>query len=231
MDSLNRIAYLYSRWTYGTLIRTNRPGMIHVAIVEDDHAIRETLRLIIDGSPGYSCQYAYPEAEPALVEIPKIRPDVILMDINLPGIDGIEAVKQLKSTMPDLNIIMLTVQVDDHSVFESLCAGASGYLVKSTPPARLLAAIEEVHTGGAPMSMPIARKVLQSFRRSTNSPLTARETDILRLLCEGQTYSSIAEQLFVSGHTVRTHIKNIYQKLHVSSRAEAVRKAMQDKLV
>lgn len=205
--------------------------MIHVAIVEDDPAIRQPLQLIIDGTPGYSCQYAYPAAEEALVELPRIRPDVVLMDINLPGITGIEAVQKLKVKLPDLDVIMLTVQVDDHSVFESLCAGASGYLIKSTPPARLLAAIDEVRAGGAPMSMQIARKVLQSFRRSTESPLTSRETDILRLLCEGQTYSSIAEALFVSGHTVRTHIKNIYQKLHVSSRAEAVRKAMRDKLV
>jgi len=205
--------------------------MIHVAIVEDDPGIRAPLQLIIEGTPGFSCQFAYEDAESALKVLPDIRPDVILMDINLPGMSGIKAVEKLRKSLPAVNVLMLTVQVDDHSVFESLCAGANGYLVKSTPPARLLAAIEEVQAGGAPMSMNIARKVLSSFQRAHDNPLTARERDILKLLTQGLTYSTIAEQLFVSGHTVRTHIKNIYQKLHVNSRAEAVRKALKDKLV
>ncbi|MEM8891968.1 MAG: response regulator transcription factor, partial [Bacteroidota bacterium] len=169
--------------------------------------------------------------ESAIPEILKYKPDVVLMDINLPGMSGIEGVKKLKAQQPDLDIIMLTIQVDDHSVFESICAGATGYMIKSTPPAALLQAIEEVNKGGAPMSANIARKVLGSFRRSSDSPLSDRETEILRLLCEGQNYKSIAEALFVSGHTVRSHIKNIYKKLHVNSRAEAVKKAMRDKLV
>ena len=205
--------------------------MIHVAIVEDDHDIRRTLALIIDGTPGFSCQFDYSDCESAIPEILKYKPDVVLMDINLPGISGIEGVKKLKAQRPDLDIIMLTIQVDDHSVFESICAGATGYMIKSTPPAALLQAIEEVNKGGAPMSANIARKVLGSFRRSSDSPLSERETEILRLLCEGQNYKRIAEALFVSGHTVRSHIKNIYKKLHVNSRAEAVKKAMRDKLV
>lgn len=205
--------------------------MIHVAIVEDDHDIRRTLALIIDGTPGFSCQFDYVDCETALPEILKYKPDVVLMDINLPGMSGIEGVKKLKAQMPNLDVIMLTIQVDDHSVFESICAGATGYMLKSTPPAALLQAIEEVNKGGAPMSASIARKVLGSFRRSSQSPLSERETEILRLLCEGQNYKGIAEQLFVSGHTVRSHIKNIYKKLHVNSRAEAVKKAMRDKLV
>lgn len=205
--------------------------MIHVAIVEDDHDIRQTLALIIDGTPGYICEHAYEDCETAIGGIQQHKPDVVLMDINLPGMTGIEGVKKLKVKMPDLDVIMLTIQVDDHSVFESICAGATGYLIKSTPPAQLLHAIKEVSEGGSPMSTQIARKVLHSFRRSTDSSLTDRETEILRELCDGQNYKVIAEKLFVSGHTVRTHIKNIYKKMHVNSRAEAVRKALKDKLI
>lgn len=205
--------------------------MIHVAIVEDDHDIRRTLALIIDGTPGFSCQFDYTDCESAIPEILKYKPDVVLMDINLPGMTGIEGVKKLKEKMPDLDIIMLTIQVDDHSIFESICAGATGYMIKSTPPANLLQAIQEVHAGGAPMSANIARKVLGSFRRSSQSPLSERETEILRHVCEGQNYKGIADKLFVSGHTVRSHIKNIYRKLHVNSRAEAVKKAIRDKLI
>jgi DNA-binding NarL/FixJ family response regulator len=205
--------------------------MIHVAIIEDDHDIRQTLSLIIDGTPGYSCAKAYEDCESALDELIAYRPDVILMDINLPGMSGIEGVKKLKAALPDQDILMLTIQVDDHSVFESLRAGAAGYLMKDTPPAALLSAIKEVSEGGAPMSTKIARKVLQSFRTAPKSPLSDRETEILRQLCDGQNYKVIAENLFVSGHTVRTHIKNIYKKLHVNSRAEAVKKALKDKLI
>ena len=205
--------------------------MIHVAIVEDDHDIRQTLALIIDGTPGYSCEKTYEDCESALEDIISYRPDVVLMDINLPGISGIEGVKKLKESLPDLDIIMLTIQVDDHSVFESLRAGAAGYLMKDTPPVSLLNAIKEVNEGGAPMSTNIARKVLKSFHTATQSPLSDRETEILRQLCDGQNYKVIAEHLCVSGHTVRTHIKNIYKKLHVNSRAEAVKKALKDKLI
>ena len=205
--------------------------MIHVAIVEDDHDIRQTLALIIEGTPGYSCAKAYEDCESAIDELLSYRPDVVLMDINLPGMSGIEGVKKLKEGLPDLDILMLTIQVDDQSVFNSLRAGAAGYLMKDTPPASLLNAIKEVTEGGAPMSANIARKVLQSFRTAPKSPLSDRETEILRQLCDGQNYKVIAENLFVSGHTVRTHIKNIYKKLHVNSRAEAVKKALKDKLV
>lgn len=205
--------------------------MIHVAIVEDDRDIRQTLGLIIDGSPGFSCQYMYESCEDALKEIPKIKPDVVLMDINLPGMTGIEGTVKLKAKMPDLDILMLTIKTDNASIFDSLCAGATGYLLKHTPPVDLLHAITEVKSGGSPMSAVIARKVLTSFQRSSTSPLSQRETEILKHLCDGLTYTTIAEKLFVSGHTVRSHIKNIYSKLHVNSRAEAVRKAMKDKLV
>lgn len=205
--------------------------MIHVAIVEDDRDIRQTLALIIDGSPGFTCQYQYEDCETAVQDIPKIRPDVVLMDINLPGMTGIEGTAKLKAKMPDLDILMLTIKTDNSSVFDSLCAGATGYLLKHTAPVDLLRAITEVKEGGSPMSSVIARKVLTSFQRTATSPLTTRETEILSRLCDGQTYTTIAEELFVSGHTVRSHIKNIYAKLHVNSRAEAVSKALKDKLV
>ncbi len=205
--------------------------MIHVSIVEDDRDIRRTLALIIDGTPGFSCARTYEDCETAIPDILDYKPDVVLMDINLPGMSGIEGVKQLKQTRPELDILMLTVKVDNQSVFDSLCAGATGYLIKATPPTQLLAAIEEVYKGGSPMSMDIARKVLSSFHQPVTSPLTARETEILRRLCDGENYKTIAEALFVSGHTIRTHIKHIYAKLHVHSRAEAVKKALKDKLI
>ncbi|MCI4669271.1 MAG: response regulator transcription factor [Bacteroidia bacterium] len=205
--------------------------MIHVSIVEDDLDIQRTLALIIDGTPGFACTHTYNDGESAIVGILKHRPDVVLMDVNLPGKSGIECVKQLKEERPEMDIIMLTVKSDDKTVFDSLCAGATGYLLKHTPPVNLLVAIKEVHEGGAPMSMEIARKVLKSFQPTPHSPLSERETDILRKLCEGENYKSIAEALFISGHTVRTHIKNIYSKLHVNSRGEAVKKAIKNKLI
>ena len=204
---------------------------IHVVIVEDDPDINQTLALIIDGTPGFTCLHTFYDCESAIAEMKKLRPDVVLMDINLPGKTGIEGVKVLKQQVPELNILMLTVKLDDQSVFESLRAGASGYLLKHTPPSQLLQAIQEVQAGGAPMSMQVARKVLHSFHQTQESPLSERETEVLKRLCEGDNYKSIAEALFVSGHTVRTHIKNIYAKLHVHTRAEAVRKAYKDRLV
>ncbi|MEM6722420.1 MAG: response regulator transcription factor [Bacteroidota bacterium] len=204
---------------------------IHVAIVEDDSEIRNTLALIIDGTPGFHCQYQFNDCETAMAQIPEIYVQVWLMDINLPGISGIEGVRRLKPNFPDLDFIMLTINQDDDSIFDALRAGASGYLLKDTPPTELLRSIREVVKGGAPMSASIAIRVVQSFRQFSESPLSDRETEILKLLCEGQNYRSIADLLFVSPHTIRTHIKNIYRKLHVNSRAEAVKKAIDDRLI
>lgn len=207
-------------------MKSQRP--IHVAIVEDDAEIRQLVQLIVDGSPGFSCKLAYPDAESALAELATYPPDVVLMDIHLPGQSGIEAVAQLREQVPHLDILMLTVQEDDDSVFRSLCAGATGYLLKETPPAQLLAAIEEAAAGGSPMSPQIARRVVRSFRvQQPTSPLSSRETEVLRMLCDGETYKTIAEALFVSANTVKAHIKHIYEKLHVHSRAEAVRQALE----
>lgn len=205
--------------------------MIHVGIVEDDEDIRSTLALIIDGTPGFICEQTFNNCEDAIPSILEHQPDVVLMDINLPGMTGIQGVKQLKPQLEKTDFIMLTIQVDDHSVFESMRSGATGYLLKNTPPNTLLQAIKDVFNGGAPMSTQIARKVFTSFRRKVETPLSERELEILNQLCQGHNYKVIAEALFVSGHTVRTHIKNIYKKLHVNSRAEAVSKAMKDKLV
>jgi len=206
-------------------------SLIHVGIVEDNDEIRQTLALIIDGTPGYSCKMIFSNAEAAVEALRNSYVNVVLMDIELPGMTGIEAVKQLKPSAPDMDFLMLTIRQDDESIFQSICAGATGYLVKDTPPTALLQAIQEVADGGAPMSTSIARKVIRSFHSTKPSPLSSRETEILKLLCDGLNYRSIAQQLFLSAHTVKSHIKNIYKKLHVNSRAEAVGKALKDKLI
>ena len=205
--------------------------LIHVALVEDDSEIRNTLALIIDGSPGFTCKCVYADCESAIQDLPLQYVQVVLMDIGLPGLSGIEGVKQLKPQLPAVDFIILTIQQDNDSIFNAIRAGASGYLVKDTPPTQLLQSIREVTSGGAPMSTNIARKVINSFHQNTPSPLSDRETEILSLLCDGLNYRAIAERLFVSPHTIRTHIKNIYKKLHVNSRAEAVRRAMDDGLL
>ena len=204
---------------------------IHVAIAEDDHEIRQTLALIIDGTPGFSCKLTFEDGQAALEFLQKNYVDVVLMDIEMPRLNGIECVRKLKPEKPKVDFIMLTIRQDDESIFQSICAGASGYLMKDTPPAELLRSIREVREGGAPMSANIARRVIQSFHQLKKSPLTERETEILRLLSQGMNYRSAAEKLFLSPHTVKTHIKNIYEKLQVSSRAEAVRKAIEDRLI
>ncbi len=203
---------------------------IHIAIVEDDNEIRQTLTLIIDGTEGFSCKYAFPDGESAMASIENLPIDVVLMDIDLPGKSGIEVTRNLKKTCPELDFIMLTVQSDDDSIFESLCVGASGYLLKDTNPADLLVHIKEVYEGGSPMSSQIARRIINSFRIIDN-PLSERETEVLKLLSHGMNYKEVANDIFLSPHTVKTHIKNIYSKLHVNSRAEAIYKAIKQKLI
>ena len=207
-----------------------RTGNIHIAIVEDDHEIRQTLQLIIDGSQGYSCKYTFPDGESALESISGLPVDVVLMDIELPGLTGIDITRKLKQKCPEIDFIMLTVQSDDDSIFESLCAGASGYLLKDTSPVDLLRHIREVYDGGSPMSSQIARRIINSFRIIQN-PLSDRETEILRHLSRGMNYKDVADELFISPHTVKSHIKNIYSKLHVKNRAEAIYKAIKQNLI
>ncbi len=205
--------------------------MLHVAIVEDDPDIRESLALLINGTPGYSCTQTYGSCEKGVKGILKDPPDIILMDIELPGISGIEGIKILKEKMPELDILVLTILSDHKIVFEALCAGACGYLMKDTPPAQLLEALQETRDGGAPMSTRIARMVVQSFQITPQTSLTARETEVLTHLCKGKSYKMIADSLFISEETVRRHIKNIYRKLEVHSKSEAVAKAFKEKLV
>ena len=203
---------------------------IHIAIVEDDPEIRQTLSLIIDGSQGFVCKHVFPDGEAAIKGIKDIPVDVVLMDIDLPGISGIEATRLMKREHPKMDFIMLTVQSDDDSIFESLCVGASGYLLKDTNPADLLVHIREVFEGGSPMSSQIARRIINSFRIIEN-PLSDRETEVLKNLSKGFNYKEIAEEMYLSPHTVKTHIKNIYGKLHVNNRAEAIYKAIKQKLI
>ncbi|MEL6832466.1 MAG: response regulator transcription factor [Bacteroidota bacterium] len=204
---------------------------IQVMIVEDDHEIRQTLALIIKGTPGFHCQHTFDNAEAAIAALPELLVDVLLLDVELPGMTGIQALPKIKAIKPDLDCLMLTIRQDDEAIFTAISAGATGYLLKDTAPTEILKSIQEVQAGGAPMSMQIARKVVGSFRAMNESPLSERETEILRLLSEGMNYRSIAEAIFLSPHTVKTHIKNIYSKLHVHTRAEAINKAIRDKLI
>lgn len=204
---------------------------VSVAIVEDDDDIRNLLQILVNNTPGFSCTLTFPNAEEAMDLLPQKNPQVVLMDIDLPGISGIICVSRLKMKMETTDFVMLTNQFDEDSIFESLRAGASGYLLKDTPPAKLLESITMAAQGGAPISPTIARKVTSYFRPTRSYNLTEREAEILQLLCSGMNYSTIADKLFISGHTVRAHIKNTYAKLHVNSRGEAVSKAINDRIV
>jgi DNA-binding NarL/FixJ family response regulator len=205
--------------------------MITVSIVEDDHDVRESLALLIDSAPGFACIGTFPDCESALDGIPVHPPDVVLMDLALPGLSGIEGIRRLRALCPGLDIVVLTIHENDNMVFQALCAGACGYLIKSEDPDRLLDALREVHDGGAPMSTRIARMVVGSFRVRTPSALTPRETEVLSELCTGKSYKMIADALIISEETVRRHLKNIYKKLEVHSKSEAVAKALQERLI
>jgi DNA-binding NarL/FixJ family response regulator len=205
---------------------------IKVAIVEDKDKIREGLATLIDGSEGFTCTETFESAEAALRGLPSYKPNVVLMDIQLPRMSGIECVERLKQEHPDIQFMMLTVYEDDEKVFKSILAGATGYILKRTPPAELLEAIREVHEGGSPMSDQIARKVVQAFREMGKSSketenLSEREMEILSYLAKGYHDKEIADKFFLSVKTVHTHLRNIYKKLHVRSRTEAVLKYLQ----
>jgi DNA-binding NarL/FixJ family response regulator len=198
-----------------------------VVIVEDDRALREELIRILNDAPDIQCLNAVSSGEEALTSIPKRPPDVVLMDIKLPGMSGIECVAELKKVLPKIQIIMLTVYEDSEKIFRALRAGANGYLLKSSAPSRLFAAIRDVQEGGAPMSSHIARKVVQHFQleeqavRETQR-LSARESEVLDMLASGYIYKEIADKLQIGVETVRTYVKNICAKMHVRSRIEAV---------
>jgi len=200
-----------------------------VAVVEDNHGLRAQLVQILDSAPDIRCVGAFASAEEALKQIPSRNPDVVLMDIKLPGMSGIECVTRLKSIMPAVQIIMVTVYEDSESLFRALKAGANGYLVKSSPPKQLLDAVRDVSEGGSPMSSHIARKVVQHFHLLGPSPaeaenLSPREQQVLALLASGFIYKEIGDKLKIGVETVRTHVKSICQKMHVRNRLEAVAK-------
>jgi DNA-binding NarL/FixJ family response regulator len=203
--------------------------MISVSIVDDEKDLRNSIATFVNGSRGFRCVSAYDSAEAALRGLPGDRPDVILMDINLGGMSGIECVQKLKVEAPDLQIIMLTVYEDTDRIFKALSAGATGYLLKRSSPTKLLQAIRDVYGGGSPMSSSIARKVVASFQKAAtsgekHSSLSPRENMVLASLAKGLTYKEIADQLGISIDTIRTYLRRIYEKLHVHSRTEAVAK-------
>ena len=205
------------------------PMPISVSIVEDNDKLRATLARVINRAEGFRCVSQYANAEDALKDLPQVRPDVVLMDINLPGMNGVKCVQQLKALLPEIQVMMLTVYEDTENIFNALAAGANGYMLKRTPSAELLEAIREVHRGGSPMTMHIARKVVHSFQRtaSTAPPtehLSEREQQVLDLLSQGLMYKEIADKLGISYETVHTYIRRIYEKLQVRTRTEAVAK-------
>lgn len=202
---------------------------IKVAIVEDNEKIREGLAVLIGGSPSFTCVATYANAEDALTYLPGKKPDVVLMDIGLPKMSGIECLEELRELAPEIQVMMLTVYEDDDRIFKSLVAGASGYILKNTLPAELFEAIKEIHEGGSPMSNLITRKVVRTFQQMGKSSkelenLSERETEILSYVAKGYHDKEVAEKFFLSVETVRKHLRNIYQKLHVRSRTEAVLK-------
>ncbi len=226
--------------------------MIKVVVVEDNDTIREGLKILIDGTERYSCLASFSDCKTMLKDIKELNPDVLLMDLMLPGMNGIEGIKKAKSILPELTILVLTVYEENDLIFDALCAGACGYLVKKTPPSKLLEAIEDAYSGGAPMSSNIAMKVINFFsgkdiRRKPYSGftrqklkytgssgteiLTKREKEILSKLVEGSNFKAIADSLFISVETVRFHFRNIYKKLHVHSQSEAVARALNEKII
>jgi DNA-binding NarL/FixJ family response regulator len=207
----------------------SNPTLRRVVIVEDDTGLRDQLQKILKSAPGVSCVGTFSSAEKALAGMVALEPDVILMDINLPGMSGIQCVSRLRNDLSAAHVIMLTVYEDSERIFQALQAGADGYLVKSSPSDVLLRAIEDVHQGGAPMSSHIARKVVRQFRQNDPGPakdetegLAPREREVLNLLASGFVYKEIADQLGIGTETVRTYVKNICKKLHVRNRLEAV---------
>ncbi|HRD39518.1 MAG TPA: response regulator transcription factor [Bacteroidia bacterium] len=210
-------------------MKTN--GTKRIIIVEDDAIIRNAFVTLIQQNGDYTVANAYDNAEAAIKNLNNDTPDICLMDIELPGMNGIEAIPKIKAIMPNTQVVVVTVYENDELVFKALCEGASGYLTKNIPPQKLIESLKELENGGAPMSTNIARLVVSSFHKNRQSPLTARELEVLELLASGKSYSTIADQLFVDKETIKSHIKNIYLKLEVHSKAEAIEKARKSKYI
>jgi DNA-binding NarL/FixJ family response regulator len=218
------------------MLSANPSGIIKVAIIEDRREIRESLAMLISGTAGFDCIAAYRSMEDALPRIGSNLPDVVLSDIGLPGMDGIEGIRILKEKYPDLLLIMLSIYEDDERIFDALCAGACGYLLKKTPPARLLECLREAVEGGSPISPEVARRVITLFRdirppERVDYDLTPHERRLLKMLVEGHNYKTAATELNVSINTISFHMRHIYEKLQVHSKSEAVAKALRDRLV
>ena len=211
--------------------------MIKVAIFEDNRSLREGLTTMINGTTGFECVGAFPNCNHLLKNISQARPDVVLMDIEMPGISGIEAVALIKEEFPEMKILMETIFDDDEKIFNSICAGAEGYILKHTSPAEIMEAITEIHEGGSPMTPSIANRVLKmvkdkpAFSQKESFDLSVREKEILFCLVKGMSYKMVADTCFISIETVNVHIKNIYRKLQVHSKSEAVIKAIKGKIV
>ena len=210
---------------------------IRVCIFEDNTQLRESLFNLVDASEGFVCVGAYANCEDVINKISPVRPDVILMDIEMPVVSGIDAVLTVKAKFPEVKILMETIFEEDEKIFRSICNGAEGYILKNTPPEEILNSIKEIYEGGAPMSPAIAVKVLRMFKQNLSSggddsfQLTSREKEILKCLVDGMSYKMIGDACFISTATVHGHIKNIYEKLHVHSKSEAVAKAIKRKIV
>jgi DNA-binding NarL/FixJ family response regulator len=204
---------------------------IRIVIIEDDQTIREAYTYLINQEEGYQVVAAYASIEAALKTVKSDDPHIILLDVELPGMSGIDGIPKLKAQIEDVYIIMLTVYEHEQTVFDALSKGASGYLTKSTPANKIIEALAEVMEGGGPMSAHIARMVVHSFQRSQQSPLTRRETEILEQIANGKTRGRIAEEMFIDLETVKSHLKNIYAKLDVHSRADAIKTARQNKYI
>jgi DNA-binding NarL/FixJ family response regulator len=217
-------------------METTEQNPVKVAIIEDRREIRDGLTMMINFTEGFKCIGSYRSMEEALARLPHQLPDVVLSDIGLPGMDGIDGIRILKEQFPQLTILMLTVYDDNDRIFDALCAGACGYLLKKTPPARIVESLNEALAGGAPMSPEIARKVITLFREvrppeRVDYDLTPHETRLLKLLVEGHSYKTAAGELNVSVNTVSFHLKSIYEKLQVHSKSEAVAKALKNRLI
>lgn len=209
---------------------------LRVVIIEDLREVREGLSALINGTDGFKCVAAFGSVETALARIERDKPDLILTDLGLPGMSGIEGIERFRKLFPEIPIIALTIYDNDEQIFDALCSGANGYLLKNTPPARLLEALQEASEGGAPMSPNIAARVVKLFREfrppeTADYHLTPQETELLKLLIEGHHKKTAAREMNISFHTVSFHLKNIYDKLQVHSKTEAVAKALREKLV
>lgn len=216
--------------------KTENPKPVRVAIIEDERDLREGLRSLINFTPEFSCAESFGSMETALHRIDKNSVDVVLTDIGLPKMNGIEGTRALREKFPDLPIIVLTVHDENEKIFQALCAGANGYLLKNTPPMQIIEALKEVLDGGAPMSPDVARRVVALFRKFappeiSDYKLTESEKQILKMLVDGHHYKTAAHELGISIHTVSFHLRNIYAKLHVHSKTEAVAKALREGLV